>query len=242
MRSFAYPAIITLLLTSATPAFALGDINNNNTANGGAGGAGGQGGTGVGIGIGGNAHSYSNAESAAYAGAFSAAYQQQLQEQLQQQQQQQRQNQQQSNRSANTNANSNGPNSLSTGAVSPSQDAKYTDRSKTTAIAVAPPSFSYGVGGAVGQELGTEGYSIGFPVIGGGFGDTETVPTASASRIEAENLVATEAAYTTGPEDNGNGEAVWSHEREYGKAMYAVLCSYPRGKKMVNAYYGSECP
>lgn len=53
------------------------------------------------------------------------------------------------------------------GDVDVSQDG---DKSENTGIAIAPPSFSYAPGAAVGECVATESYAVGLPLLGGGFG------------------------------------------------------------------------
>lgn len=52
--------------------------------------------------------------------------------------------------------------------VDVSQDGDKTD---ALGVAVAPPSFSYAPGAAVGAEVITKSYAVGFPIIGGGIGE-----------------------------------------------------------------------
>lgn len=49
------------------------------------------------------------------------------------------------------------------------------DKTDNLGIAIAPPSFSYAPGAAVGECVATESYAIGFPLIGGGLGQQTLV-------------------------------------------------------------------
>lgn len=55
---------------------------------------------------------------------------------------------------------------------------QFTSRSgSTTAIAVAPPSFGGNLSNAAGQEGFILSNSVGFPIFGGGYANSELVPT-----------------------------------------------------------------
>lgn len=66
-----------------------------------------------------------------------------------------------------------------------SQDGDKTD---ALAVAIAPPSFSYAPGAAVGPETMTVSYAIGFPLIGGGFGEQSADLTPTGIKALAEQL------------------------------------------------------
>lgn len=53
------------------------------------------------------------------------------------------------------------------------------DKTDNLGIAIAPPAFSYAPG-AVANDFGiTTSWTVGFPLIGGGYGASEVVPTAA---------------------------------------------------------------